>query len=67
MLESDDGSRAFIDGEPVIDLWSDHQAMKQFVTRKLTAGKHDLRIEYYQGGAQGVAAIWVGQADAPTR
>ena len=33
-----------------INQWSDHQAMKQFVTKHLAAGEHDLKIEYYQGG-----------------
>ncbi len=53
-LESDDGSRLYVDGRLVIDNWGDHAALTKSATLDLVAGKpRDIRIEYYQhaGGA----------------
>jgi hypothetical protein len=47
-LRSDDGSKLFIDGKVVIDI----DALGTFEavgSKKLTAGVHDLRVDYFQG------------------
>ena len=47
-LRSDDGSKLFIDGKVVIDI----DALGTFESvgsKKLTAGVHDIRIDYFQG------------------
>jgi beta-glucosidase len=49
-LESDDGSRAFLDGKEIINLWSNHRAQLRETKVELTAGAHDVRVEYYQSG-----------------
>jgi beta-glucosidase len=48
-VTSDDGSRVYIDGELVIDHWSDHGAETKFVSKTLVAGKPvSLKVEYYE-------------------
>ncbi|HEY1685783.1 MAG TPA: glycoside hydrolase family 3 C-terminal domain-containing protein [Tepidisphaeraceae bacterium] len=49
-LGSHEGSRLFIDGEQVIDLWAGHPFRQESITRKLTGGKtYNLRIEFFSG------------------
>ena len=47
---SDDGSRVFIDGKAIVENPGMHPMTEKSGTVKLSAGDHDLRIEYYQGG-----------------
>jgi len=55
-LNSDDGSRLFIDGELVINAWYDHGPARTFsATRTLSAGSHEVRIEYYERSGAAVA------------
>lgn len=51
-VESDDGARLWIDGRQVIDAWRDGYGTNE-VFVDLTAGRHDVRLEYYEhlGGA----------------
>lgn len=48
---SDDGSRLFIDGDRVVDNDGAHAAISRSGYRRLAAGLHAIRIEYFdQGG-----------------
>jgi hypothetical protein len=47
---SDDGQRLWIDGELIIDDWTHHAVQEKSATVELTAGWHDLRHEFFQGG-----------------
>ena len=48
-LISDDGSRLWLDGQKLIDTWSDHAALEATARMNLQAGHHYLvRVEYYQ-------------------
>ncbi|HNR32945.1 MAG TPA: PA14 domain-containing protein, partial [Candidatus Hydrogenedentes bacterium] len=52
---SDDGARLYVDGQRIIEFWQDHGAtVEQSGTRFLTAGKHDIVLDYYEntGGAR---------------
>ncbi|HHY56158.1 MAG TPA: hypothetical protein GYA08_12055 [Chloroflexi bacterium] len=66
-LNSDDGSRLFIDGELVINAWYDHGPSRTFsTTRTLNAGSHEVRIEYYERrGAASVRFGWAQVGAAP--
>ncbi|HEY8240544.1 MAG TPA: glycoside hydrolase family 3 N-terminal domain-containing protein, partial [Kiritimatiellia bacterium] len=58
-VTSDDGSRVYIDGELVIDHWSDHGAETKYVSRPLVAGKPvKLKVEYYE--RTGEASVRLG-------
>ena len=48
-LSSDDGSRLFIDGKEIINNDGIHGNMEIQGTTFLTAGKHDIRIEFFEG------------------
>ncbi len=48
--ESDDGSRLFIDDKQVVDNGGPHAMGKKSGQVELTAGEHQLRLEFFQGG-----------------
>jgi hypothetical protein len=45
---SDDGVRVWIDGAIAIDAWYDHPATTFTSVRYLTAGAHNVHVEYYE-------------------
>lgn len=51
--ESDDGIRVYVDDEIVIDQWNDHGRTIHTGNKVLTAGEHEVRVEFYEntGGA----------------
>lgn len=58
VAKGDDGYRAWIDGKPVFDEWRDQAATSARKTIELAAGKHSVRLEYYQ--AEGDAILRFG-------
>ncbi|MEW6304052.1 MAG: PA14 domain-containing protein [Verrucomicrobiota bacterium] len=70
--ESDDGVRLWINGESVIDNWTDHGLEENAGTIRLEAGKkYDLVMEYYENGGDAVARLlWsspsITKAPVPT-
>lgn len=60
-LKSDDGSRLWLDGTLLIDNDGVHGMVEKSASRTLTAGSHDLRIEFFEnGGGAGLIASWAG-------
>ncbi|GEM_PF-4285198 len=57
-VRSDDGVRLYVDGELILDLWSEGFHDWAAVDREMTAGRHRLRIEYFE--ATGPAAVQAG-------
>jgi len=56
---SDDGVRMYVDSQIVIDAWHDQESGDWIVISKtMTAGKHTVKVEYYQHN--GWAAIQAG-------
>jgi PA14 domain len=63
---SDDGIRVYVDGTRVIDAFFDQSATDRQSTRTLTAGTHEVKVEYYENGGDAVAKLsWVKVASAP--
>ncbi|MFI5336441.1 MAG: glycoside hydrolase family 3 C-terminal domain-containing protein [Opitutales bacterium] len=61
VMQSDDGSRVFLDDQPVIDLWSTHAVDTKVAHLTLQAGtRHRLRIEYYQALGDAIARFGWG-------
>ena len=56
-LESDDGARLYIDGEEVIDHDGVHAASPKDGDVTLTAGSHELEIDYFQAGGGAVLKL----------
>jgi hypothetical protein len=54
----DDGVRLFVDGNAVINAWSNHAGTTQIGTANLGAGPHNLTVEYYQFGHDSLLAVW---------
>ena len=59
-LNSDDGSRLFVNGQQVIDNWGDHASATATGTVALTAGQAaDIEVDYSQnGGGSNVTLGW---------
>lgn len=59
--ESDDGSRLLIDGKQVVDNGGVHGAQEATGDVKLTAGDHDIKIEFFEAGGDALMkASWSG-------
>jgi hypothetical protein len=54
---SDDGFRLLVDGKPVIDRWNHHGPTPDSATVELSAGVHDLRVEYCQEAGAAVLRL----------
>lgn len=68
-LNSDDGSRLFVDDQLVLNAWYDHGVSRTFsATLELEAGSHEVRVEYYERrGAAAVRLGWAEVSAAPPR
>jgi hypothetical protein len=49
-IGSDDGSVLYVDDKKVADVWGDHPYTRGNGSVALDAGKHTLRLDYFQGG-----------------
>ncbi|MFN3429125.1 MAG: PA14 domain-containing protein [Candidatus Sericytochromatia bacterium] len=66
-LESDDGSRLYLDGNLLIDNDGLHAARSVSVDVPITAGPHDLRIDYFQGPGTAMALQLFWRTASPVR
>jgi glucose/arabinose dehydrogenase len=62
---ADDGVRLWVDGALVLDGWKDQGATSYTGTRTLTAGTHQVQVEYYENGYDAVAQVSWATAAAP--
>ncbi|MGH3864455.1 PA14 domain-containing protein [Actinokineospora sp.] len=53
---SDDGIRVFVDDIPIVNLWQPQSAPFS-VDKVLTAGPHDIRVEYFESGGDAQAVV----------
>src|SRR5690606_2207379 len=54
---SDDGVRVWLDGELIINDWSDHPERTTTVDKAVSAGHHLLTVEYYENGGDAVMSF----------
>jgi hypothetical protein len=54
---ADDGIRVWVNNDLVINDWSDHPARTTTADRYLSAGHHQITVEYYENSGQAVAAV----------
>ncbi len=60
-INSDDGSELWIDGESAVQNYGMHGMRENSTTLNLSAGFHDFRIEFFQGGGpHGLLFSWQG-------
>ncbi|MGQ9903146.1 MAG: PA14 domain-containing protein, partial [Anaerolineae bacterium] len=61
----DDGARVFVNGVMVIDEWRDGSAREVSTDLTLSAGDHDLRIEYYERGGAALISFNAARVTLP--
>ncbi|MDF2709875.1 MAG: hypothetical protein K0R62_5527 [Nonomuraea muscovyensis] len=54
---SDDGVRLWVDGRLLIDAWTDHSKRDDTAEIALTAGRHDITMEFYDSGYDAIAEL----------
>jgi hypothetical protein len=56
---SDDGIRVWVDGVLVVDAWRDQSYTEVRGARTMTAGEHEVKVEYYEHlGSAAVQVLW---------
>jgi acid phosphatase type 7 len=61
---SDDGIRLWVDGQLLIDQWKDQGATTYKATKTMTAGAHEIKVEYYEYGGLAVAKVLWAKASS---
>jgi glucose/arabinose dehydrogenase len=54
---ADDGIRVWLDGALIIDAWKDQSTTTYQTTRTVTAGEHEVKVEYYENAVDAVAEV----------
>jgi hypothetical protein len=57
-IRVDDGVRLWVDGQLLIDHWSDGGMRTYSVERPMTQGKHDVRVEMYERTGRAAVSFW---------
>jgi glucose/arabinose dehydrogenase len=65
-VTADDGVRLYIDGILVLDKWVDQAPTTYKIKKTLTAGSHDIKIEYYEAGGGAVIKFFYQKAISET-
>ncbi|MGQ9768894.1 MAG: PA14 domain-containing protein, partial [Anaerolineae bacterium] len=55
IARADDGIRVWLDGNLIINAWRDQPPTEYRVTRNVSAGEHEVRVEYYENGGGALA------------
>jgi putative heme-binding domain-containing protein len=64
-VTSDDGSRLYVDGTPVVENDGPHPMQERNGATKLAAGPHEIFLGFFEsGGAEGLAVEWQGPSFA---
>ena len=63
---ADDGIRLWVDGDLLIDQWRDQAPSTFQATREMTAGRHAVKVEYYEKAGGAVAKVAWQVDNCPT-
>ena len=67
-LESDDGSRLFIDGKQVVDHGGTHEMTEMSGRAELKAGDHEIKVEFFDAEEEaGCILSWETAGDEPRK
>jgi glucose/arabinose dehydrogenase/PKD repeat protein len=64
-VSGDDGVRLYVDGQIVLDKWFPQGVTTYTVTRQLSAGSHQLVLEYFEAGGDAVARFSYAPTSEP--
>ena len=64
-MVSDDGIRVYLDNVMILDQWNDHAPTTYTVDKAVTAGEHDIEVEYYENSGGAVAKFSYAKIDTP--
>jgi beta-glucanase (GH16 family) len=66
-VRADDGVRVYLDGQivPGLDQWQDQPATNFTADKAMTAGVHDVRVEFYEAAGAARVAYSVAKVAAP--
>jgi len=56
-VTGDDGIRLFVDGEKILDKWTTQSRTTYTVSKHMTAGAHQVVLEYFEAGGDAVAKL----------
>ncbi len=62
---ADDGVRLYVDGQKVLDKWTTQSRTALSVTRQLTAGSHQIVLEYFEATGDAVAKLSYERTSEP--
>ncbi len=63
---ADDRIRLWVDGQLLIDRWQDQTATTYNATKTMTAGAHEVKVEYYENVGPAVAKVsWAKMVSPP--
>jgi hypothetical protein len=60
-VTADDGVRVWVDGNLIIDQWKDQSATTYHASRTMTAGVHDVSVEYYENGGKAAVKLVIAK------
>jgi uncharacterized protein YraI len=56
-ITADDGVRAYIDGQMILDAWRDQAPTTYYVNVQVVAGNHALQVDYYQAFGDALISV----------
>lgn len=62
---TDDGVRVLVDGQILIDEWRDGTRREVIVDRLISAGSHDIRVDYYESQGGAMINVWWERIQTP--
>ena len=65
-IGSDDGTRLWVDGEKILDVWGDHAYETRTTDYTLPSGEHQLRLDYYENGGGARVSFGMGVVTSTT-
>ncbi len=57
-IQHDDGARVYLDGQLILNAWWDSAFTGHDTTRYVSPGQHEIKLEYYEAGADARIEFW---------
>jgi N-acetylmuramoyl-L-alanine amidase len=57
-VQSDDGARVYLDGKLILDQWKVQTYTSVYVDQQVTAGPHEVKVEYFEGTGSARMYFW---------